>query len=400
MLIEIFELLKIFEGFFYYLPIHLILFVLFPLVVRRFKAIRYSPCHSLSRRQVKVSVVIPEYNEDKGVFEKCLASVATNKPDEIIVVHDDSRDEVEFLARKYGAKVYSFKSRVGKRAALARGWEMASGDIIVHVDSDTILYPNAIEEIIKPFSDEQVVGVQGKCLVYRTGSWFSWRMSQLIEANRDWNNKALNGCLVVIDGRFNAWRREFLISQEKAFLNEYFLGRRCEIGDDRFLTQRANLQGYKTVYQSTAAAETAAQPTYLKFLKQQLRWARSGYKSFFKDFKLGLARKAPLAYNIFQICYYLGSISFTFAILHDILLSPPIFALPLWSAIPIATLGSGLIAVIRRLAVGFYSLTPKEFLMLGFTAIFISYPLMLYALATIRNQSNWQTRTARSGDRT
>lgn len=393
MITEVFQLLKmLLEGVFYYLPIHLIFFVIFPLFVRKIKANGYQRRHSLDRKSVTVSVVIPEYQEDLAIFEECLKSVTENKPDEIIVVYDDGREQIRTLAEKYGAKVYGFRSRVGKRAAMVQGWKMAQGDLVVHVDSDEVLYPNAINEIVKPFADDLVVGVEGKNLVYRTGSWFSYRMSQIIEANRDLNNKALNGCLVVIDGRFNAWRRKWLLSQQDQFLNEYFLGKRCEIGEDRFLTQQANLQNYKTCYQDTAIAFTAAPPAYLGFIKQQLRWARSGYKALFKDIKLGLARKAGLAYNIFQFCYYLSPVSFSLALVHDILFSPPILALPLWLIIPTAIFGSGLIATIRRLAVGFYSLNLKEFILLGVTAIFISYPLMLYALATIRTQSVWGTR--------
>lgn len=392
MLIEFLQFCKmIVEGTFYYLPLHLILIVLLPLLVRRILARKYSPSHSLENN-VKASVVIPEHKEDLTVFEKCLKSVADNKPDEILVVHDDGRTEVRNLAQKYGAETYSFSHRVGKRTALVHGWYKAASDIIIHVDSDVILHENALKEIVKPFDDNAVMGVQGKNQVNSQGSWFSWRMSQLLELNRDLSNKALNNHLVVVDGRFNAWRRKFLTTNADAFLKEHFLGKLCEIGDDRFLTAQANLGGYKTVYQETAVAETSSPSTYIKFLKQQLRWLRSGYKAFFKDFATGVPRKVSLFYTFAQICYYMGSISFTAAIIHDLLYAPPILTLPLPTLIPIAIIGSGIIATIRRFAVKFYPLTLKEFFLLGATSIFIAYPLALYALATIRRQSVWGTR--------
>lgn len=393
MIIEIFQFFKtLAEGIFYYLPFHLIFFVVVPLIVRWKRAQKYFTAHSLDRKAIRVSVVIPEYNEDLQIFEKCLQSVVSNFPDEIIIVYDDGRREIEDLARKYGAKIYRFPQRVGKRRALVKGWEIASGDIIVQIDSDVILSENAINEIVKPFSDEMVVGVQGKNVACMTKSWFSWRMSQLIEINRDMNNRALNGHLVVIDGRFNAWRRMWLLKQIHPFLNEYFLGKKCEIGDDRFLTWKANLEGYKTVYQSTAIAQTMSPRSYVGFIKQQLRWARSGYKAFFKDITSGLWKKVSLSYNLLQICYYLGPLSFSLSVIHDTLLVPPIFLLPVWAVVPIAIFGSAIIAIIRRFAVGFYSLTLKEFVLYGVWSLFVGFPLMLYALFTVRNQAQWGTR--------
>jgi len=229
MLIELLQLWKILtEGIFYYLPIHLILFVILPLILREVYSRNYKEYSSLKMEDVKISVVVPEYGEDTGVFKKCLESISDNKVDEIIVVHDDCRNEIAELAKQYGAQVYSFSKRVGKRRALVEGWRLAKGDIIIHVDSDCILEKNAVNEIIKPFDDEQVVGVQGKSRPFQTGSWFAWRLSQVIEYNRDVNNKALNGHLVVVDGRFNAWKRFFLLSYVDDFLNERFLGNICE----------------------------------------------------------------------------------------------------------------------------------------------------------------------------
>lgn len=393
MIIEIYQLFIILtRGYLYYLPLHLIVFVLTPLIIRSIKAKRHRAKHSLERRSVRVSVVIPEHKEDLELFEECLKSVRRNNPDEIIVVHDDNVSEVARVASKYGAKVISSSKRIGKRKCMVMGWLEASGDIVVHVDSDTVLGDNAIDEIIKPFSDEDVVGVQGKPLIEISRSWLSYRLSEIIEYNRDLNNKALNGCLVVIDGRFNAWRRDFLLRIKDDFLNEKFLGRRCEIGDDRFLTQRANLLGYRTVYQETAVAKTIAPPNYMKFLKQQLRWARSGYKAFFLDVKIGLIKKVPLTYIVFQFTYYLSPLSFTYALVHDILFTQPVLQIPIWAVVPIAIIGSGFIVLVRRLALGLFRITLKEFFIMGATALFISYPLMLVALATIHKQSTWLTR--------
>ncbi|MEM4620902.1 MAG: glycosyltransferase [Desulfurococcaceae archaeon] len=406
MIIEILQFIYLLtRGYFYYLPIHLLVFVIFPLVIRHFKAKKYNSnvyennlyvkCSNSDpplNRGYKISVIVPVHNEDPNVFEECMRSISANKPDEIVVVQDDNREDIRQIAEKYRAKVISLSERVGKRKALAIGWEIASGEIIIHVDSDTILHENAIDNIIQPFRDKSVVGVQGKVLIKPSKSWLSTLMSDIIELNRDLNNKALNGHLVVVDGRFNAWRRGFLLSVKDEFLNEKFLGRKCEIGDDRFLTYKANLMGYKTCYQEKALAESVAPSSLKKFLRQQLRWGRSGYKAFFKDIYSGLVMKVSLTYNILQFTYYLAPLSFTIALIHDTLFTIPVVKIPVYAVIPIAIIGSSTIALIRRLAVGVRRFTFKEFIVMGFFGLFISYPLMLYALLTIHKQSSWLTR--------
>ncbi len=391
MFFEIEELIKmVTTGAFYYLPIHLIAFVLMPLLIRYFYGKGYKPHNSL--KSAKVSVIIPEYGENIGIFEKCVSSIAASKPDEIIVVHDDNRKEIDDIAKKYGVASYVFKERGGKRIALVKGWELAKNDIVVQLDSDEILERNAIEEIVKPFEDSMVVAVQGKNLVYDTGSKFANQLSTVVEYNRDWNCKALNGNLVVADGRFNAWRKEFLLKHKDGFLNDKWFGENSVIGDDRWLTQTANAEGYKTVYQNTAVAATASPESYLKYIKQQLRWMRSGYKFLYTDFKKKLPSKTRWLYTYLQVAYYLGPFSFAVALIHDGLFSPPISNASWPLIIAISVLGSSLIVLLRRCAVGYFKVSTFDLFRLGFSALFIEYPTSIYALLTVKKQENWGTR--------
>ncbi|MEM1676126.1 MAG: glycosyltransferase [Desulfurococcaceae archaeon] len=195
MIIEILQFIYLLtRGYFYYLPIHLLVFVIFPLLIRHFKAkkynsnvyennlyVKYSNSDPPLNRGYKISVIVPVHNEDPNVFEECMRSISANKPDEIVVVQDDNREDIRQIAEKYRAKVISLSERVGKRKALAIGWENASGEIIIHVDSDTILHENAIDNIIQPFRDKSVVGVQGKVLIKPSKSWLSTLMSDIIE---------------------------------------------------------------------------------------------------------------------------------------------------------------------------------------------------------------------------
>ncbi|TRM75441.1 hypothetical protein DJ532_10160 [Sulfolobus sp. A20-N-F8] len=277
MIFELLEMLYMFlTGKFLYWPINFLIFLIGASLVRGIYARQYKPySDGLKREEVKVSVVIPEYKEDIETLEKCIKSAKENNPDEVILLYEDDRPEVKNLVKKYNIKGIDLSHRrLGKRGSLAMGWLMAKGDIIIQLDSDTILEKGAIDEIIKPFKDPLVVGVQGHPFLFKTGSKLAYVFGQVIELSRDIVCKMLDKNLIVIDGKLAAYRRSFLVSIVKDFLIDRWGKRKILVGDDRALTYLANIMGYKTVYQSTALAKSAAQPTLYRFILQQLRWAR------------------------------------------------------------------------------------------------------------------------------
>jgi cellulose synthase/poly-beta-1,6-N-acetylglucosamine synthase-like glycosyltransferase len=422
MLFELLELLyMLFTHQFLYWPFHFILFFIVANTIRSYLARKYKPYkEGLSRDQVKVSVVIPEYKEELSILEKAIRSAISNKPDEIIVICDDGRKEEEQLIKKlqqeYPSIRISFIShgkKLGKRTALALGWLVATGDIIVQLDSDTIMTPNTINEIIKPFADPKVVGVQGHPLLFNTGSRLSYVMGQIIELSRDVVCKMLDGFLVVIDGKIAAYRRDFLIKNIRNFLVESWGKSKIILADDRALTYLANEQGYKTVYQSTAIARSAAEPTLYKFITQQLRWARSGYMYLVKDIKTGLFFKAPRRYRFQEITYLLSPVSFTAAVIqtilanvqvvnildNGILLSTGLYIPGLLLSFMIFIIGIGFTfstsivlmkldrEEIKKLKIKFI-----DVVILGLIGLFVIYPMTLYAMLTYRNVTDWLTR--------
>ncbi len=63
---------------------------------------------------MKVSVIIPAFNEERTIGE--VVKIAKNNPfvDEVIVVNDASTDRTPIIAKKSGAKVINFKENKGK----------------------------------------------------------------------------------------------------------------------------------------------------------------------------------------------------------------------------------------------------------------------------------------------
>ena len=105
---------------------------------------------------ITLSVVIPCYNE-KDTIETVLDAVRDCgvKNTEIIVVDDYSQDGTrDLLQGPLRAKIDRLifhKSNQGKGAALAKGFQAATGDIVVVQDADLEYDPKDFVRLLEPF---------------------------------------------------------------------------------------------------------------------------------------------------------------------------------------------------------------------------------------------------------
>jgi glycosyltransferase involved in cell wall biosynthesis len=110
----------------------------------------------------EISVIIPTYNEEKGV-ERTLRSISNQTLPrsnyEIIVVDGYSKDKTWEIASKYADKVILQKGK-GVGGARNDGAEIANGRIIVHTDAD-VFAPRDWLETIKSLFEGGVVAVCG-----------------------------------------------------------------------------------------------------------------------------------------------------------------------------------------------------------------------------------------------
>jgi glycosyltransferase involved in cell wall biosynthesis len=119
------------------------------------------------RKNPKISVVIPAFNEEK-FLPKCLESLKNQdfKDFEIIVVDNNSTDKTVEIAKKFGAIVFSEKNQ-GVAFARQKGFLEARGGIIASTDADTILPKNWLSRVFEEFKkDESLVAFGGSCILY------------------------------------------------------------------------------------------------------------------------------------------------------------------------------------------------------------------------------------------
>ena len=111
-----------------------------------------------------LSVVIPTF-DTASMTLRCCRAVLSSMPDEteVIVADDGSRDgTVELLAQEVPAVlVVSLESNRGFAPAANRGAALARGRIILLLNSDAIVMPEALRELLAAFDADPALGVAG-----------------------------------------------------------------------------------------------------------------------------------------------------------------------------------------------------------------------------------------------
>jgi len=238
-----------------------------------------------------VTVVVPLYNEGKSIYDTIVSLVKLDYPADklsVTIVDDCSTDDSYEWACK-GArdfpnvKVLRNPYNMGKRKGINHAVREATSEIIVSVDSDVIIYPTALRELIKRFTGPEVAAVGGRVHVSNPNdNWLSklqtikyyFGQEHLKNLERSLRSvMCLSGCLT-------AYRRHVLIELEPILENRNILGIAIKYGEDRFLTHQIVKHGYRTVMTMSAMCFTKA-PTNLKgYFNQQLRWKRSNIVDF------------------------------------------------------------------------------------------------------------------------
>ena len=235
----------------------------------------YQPCQA--EWTSTTSVVIPVVDEPADVFAEVLAGIVSQRPTEVIVVVNGPRNRALEAACDDAGVRWRWVETAGKRNAVRIGVEMAVGDVVVLVDSDTMWTTRTLRELVKPFSDPTVGGVTTRQRIRDPGRSVFTRWADWLENIRnEYSMSAMSvlGTVGCLPGRTIAFRRDILLGCMDRFVSEKFLGVFLEVSDDRSLTNYTLTAGYRTVYQSTSLVYTDTPTRLPTLVRQQFRWAR------------------------------------------------------------------------------------------------------------------------------
>jgi biofilm PGA synthesis N-glycosyltransferase PgaC len=223
----------------------------------------------------RLSVVMAVHNEDKYLPGKLRNLGELDYPADllqVIVVSDGSTDGTNGILERWGgsfSRTPIFAGRRGKAAAINRGLDAASGEIVVFTDARQILAADALRQLAASFADPSVGCVSGELIIGRSetaaagdGVELYWRLEKRM---RYW--EGLAGSMVGATGALYAVRQELIVRlPEETIL------------DDVYIPVHVALQGRRVVFEPRACVFDPLKPKAKQEFQRKLRTLFGNYQ--------------------------------------------------------------------------------------------------------------------------
>lgn len=261
-----------------------------------------------------VSVLVPCYNEEDTIENTVKELSALKYPDyEIIVINDGSSDRTSEIVRsivdKYPRmRFIDLKENCGKANALYLGLIAAKGEILVGVDSDSYIMPDALNYMVPHFTNrfngERVGAVTGNPRVRNRSSLlakiqlceYASIISLIKRTQRIW------GKVMTVSGVVVAFRKRALMDAE--------LWDRDMITEDIGVTWKLEKKFWDVRYEPRALCMMLVPETVIGLAKQRKRWASGGMEILRRHFNIFKTWKERRLIPVYmeQICSILWSL--------------------------------------------------------------------------------------------
>jgi N-acetylglucosaminyltransferase len=238
-----------------------------------------------------ITIVVPLFNEGRSIYDTIVSLVKLDYPQhklEVTVVDDCSTDDscqwaLRAASEYRNVRVIRNEVNMGKRKGINAAVRASRSEIIVSVDSDVIVYPTALRELVARFTSPEVAAVGGRVHVCNPNENWLTRVQTIKYYFGQEHLKNLERALdqvMCLSGCLTAYRRHVLLELEPILEDRNLLGIPIKYGEDRFLTHQIVRRGYKTRMTMKAMCFTKAATTLGGYFNQQLRWKRSNIVDF------------------------------------------------------------------------------------------------------------------------
>ena len=241
----------------------------------------------------EITVIVPAYNEGRDVSKTIDSLMNGNFPKaklHIIAIDDGSADDtwawIQLSAKKYPNNLTPVKhpENRGKRRALHTGFGMASTEVVVTADSDSIVTAGALRALVSHFTDQKIGGVAGNLRVANLND----TLPQLLDVNFVFafdlirSSQSVFRCVFCTPGALSAYRRSAIMPFIDSWANETFAGAPAGIGEDRALASGLLGSGYNVVFERNAVSYTKIPADYRNVCRMFLRWSRGDLRETMK----------------------------------------------------------------------------------------------------------------------
>lgn len=306
---------------------------------------KYKPVKSVTNEELPTcTVIVPAYNEGKQVWDTLMSLADSEYPEgklELLAIDDGSKDDTWYwmqqAKKKLGDRLSIFQQpkNKGKRHALYRGFNLGKGEVFVTVDSDSVVKPDTLRNLVSPFVvNEKCGAVAGNIRVLNNERALLPKMLNVsfvlsFEFVRS-AESSLNSVLCT-PGALAAYRRSAVFACLEDWINQTFMGQPSDIGEDRAMTNMILKQGKHVLFQRNAYCYTNVPEQYKGLYKMFIRWGRSNVreniqmsKYVFTNFREGSKLGTRLLF-ISQSSKIIMSYPFLVFMLFFILMHPVLF---------------------------------------------------------------------------
>lgn len=253
---------------------------------------KYKPVKSVSDEMLPTcTVIVPAYNEGKLVYDTLMSLVASKYPAaklEIMAIDDGSKDDTWNWMQKAKAElgdrvsIYQQPENKGKRHALYRGFNIGTGDVFITVDSDSVVKPDTLRNLVSPIvTNENCGAVGGNVRVLNNDNSIIAKMlnvSFVLSFEFIRSAESSVGSVLCTPGALAAYRRTAVFGCLDEWINQTFMGQPSDIGEDRAMTNMIMKQGYHILFQRNSYVLTNVPEKYKGLYKMFIRWGRSNVR--------------------------------------------------------------------------------------------------------------------------